>query len=184
MRGRIPTGRRSGSLACGLKNSRGRIGCGVAKASCDLNPENGGGLMVSETGVALAVVDPTVGPERLVLVVQEETTNPKHGKVAGQWTVPMETCRAGESDAAALRRLVAEELANMAVWVEAKPFGSYEVMPGIEVRLYLGFVRSSFAPEGLWVHPCGGPLGKFTLPPESAETDGVSGHAWVSLERA
>ena len=133
--------------------------------------------MAGDTGVALIVVD----PEGRVFMLQEEETNLAHGKMAGQWSMPMETSREGEPDAEALQRLVAEEIANMAVWVEAEPFGSYQVMPDIEVRLYLGFLRSSFLPQGLWVRPYGGPLGNFILPPRSAETDGVSGHCWVPL---
>lgn len=115
-----------------------------------------------DTGVALIVVN----PEGHVLVVQELETNIGHGKVAGMCGIPMETSHEGEFDQMALQRLVQEELSGMHVDIEGVSFGNYQVMPGIWVRLYLGSTGDS------------------SLPSKDTPTDGVTGHAWLSVQEA
>lgn len=119
-------------------------------------------MALVDTGVALIVV----APDNRVLMIQEEETNLAHGKIAGQWSMPMETSHAGEHDMAALQRLLAEEVTGMIVAIEVSPYGDYEVMPRVWVRLYVGYTRSYF------------------LPPAGARTDGVRGHCWLSFAEA
>jgi len=114
------------------------------------------------TGVALIVVNKSGE----VLMLQECETNPKHGKIAEQWSVPMETSREGESDAATLRRLLVEEIPGVAVAIEPLSFRSYEVVSDALVKLYIGSTDSFF------------------LPSPDDFTDGVSGHCWLMPEQA
>lgn len=119
-------------------------------------------MALADRGVAFIVV----APDDRVLVIQEKETNPAHGKIAGQWSMPMETVWPGEPDKQALERLLTEELPGMAVAIGPCCFGRYQVIPGVWVHLYIGRTES------------------FSLPSAGAAMDGVSNHCWVPLGQA
>ncbi len=84
--------------------------------------------------VALAVSN----PDGDILMLEELTSKPYLGKLAGMRSIPMETKRPDEPDAAALARLLDEEAAGLdgTVAIDATVIGCYRIVPHVWVRLY------------------------------------------------
>lgn len=113
--------------------------------------------------VALIVTNP--GGE--ILVLQEFVSKPQLDKYAGMFSIPMETCRPGESDLSVLRRLHKEELPGLPLLPLLGDYvGAYRVTPGAWARLY-----------AMATNTC-------HLPVISDDRLDVGNHRWVSVQEA
>lgn len=85
-------------------------------------------------GVALIVVN----PHNKLLVIREKETKDWLGKKAGMDSIPMETCKPGESDLLTLARLQQEELPTLPLLALPEYYvGAYRLAPLTWARLYV-----------------------------------------------
>ncbi len=113
-------------------------------------------------GVALIIKHP--GTER-ILILRENEDKPWLGKLAGMWSIPMETLHDGEAHDAAVRRLIHEELSDLPVLPGVMRIGAYLIVPRIWATLYTARSASTDLTE-------------------VAKTHEVDSHAWVNPEQA
>ncbi|MEK7519327.1 MAG: NUDIX hydrolase [Patescibacteria group bacterium] len=110
-------------------------------------------------GVALLVTN----PKREIIILEEFQEKREFGKLAGMFSIPMETSEPAEDDCLTLKRLVEHELCgfNSKIYIE-RLSGSYQVVPGIWVFLYVAqfpdCVLPSLDPTGevgnhRWMNP-------------------------------
>lgn len=84
-------------------------------------------------GVALILSN----PKGSILILQEFVDKPHFGKLAGMFSIPMETSHPGEADIEALRRLHKEELAGLpSPHLPGVHVGAYRIVPRVWVKLY------------------------------------------------
>lgn len=100
-----------------------------------------------------------------ILILREWETKPHLGKFMGMYSIPMETSLPGESDQAALRRLVREELPGLEdqVRIDLGRVGLYRIVPRVWVSLYVATMNS------------------LNLPLK--KTNEVGDYAWIEPER-
>jgi len=104
-----------------------------------------------------------------ILVVQETEDKPKADKKAGDWSIPAETIKEGESELEALLRLIEEEVGengDIACNQESDWIGDYQLKKGTNIwgRAYLlHFNGTSDTPRSF-----------------SAEQDEVINHRWIA----
>jgi len=113
-------------------------------------------------GVALIVQNSI----REILILQECRSKPHIGKLAGMFSIPMETCWPGESVRSAVVRLVKEELPGVDIPVSdaITYIGSYRVVPRVWARLFFIKAKTDALPEG--------------------ESEEVDNHQWVAIDKA
>lgn len=100
-----------------------------------------------------------------VLILREWENKPHLGKFAGMHSIPMETSQPGESDPAALKRLIREELPGLENQIGINPgrIGLYRIVSRVWVSLYPATMDSSDLPLN--------------------KTDEVGDYAWIEPER-
>lgn len=114
-------------------------------------------------GVALIIENP-LGE---ILVLQELEEKSRLGKKKGMFSIPMETVEQAESDVAALKRLIDEELPGLAPKIkiiETQSFRRYRIAPGVWATLYTAVISDNSLP--------------------SVVGSEVTGHKWVRLREA
>jgi hypothetical protein len=106
-------------------------------------------------------------PAEEIIVLKENTSKPRLGKLRGMYSIPMETLLPGETVLSAMERLYREELTGLSLpQTLGRYIGVYRIVPCVWAKLYAIKTKSFLLPI------------TFGNPPE------VGNHQWASVEEA